>query len=108
LTWWHLTRWIDASLSSNFFAEPIDLMFVFEINAFMSGNPAVSTPHLVQWKPPRHPIARVMPAKRVLLYPTCAVEKSCCRILTLAGHREKKHSRNSFSDVDSISKAVYI
>lgn len=40
------------SLSSNFFAEPIDLMFVFEINAFM------------------HPIARVMPAKRVLLYPT--------------------------------------
>jgi hypothetical protein len=26
----------------------------------------------------------------------------------LAGHREKKHSRNSFSDVDSISKAVYI
>ena len=28
--------------------------------------------------------------------------------LTLAGHGEKKHSRNSFSDVDSISKAVYI
>jgi len=40
------------SLASNHFAEPIDLMFVFEINALM------------------HPMTRVMPARRVLLYPT--------------------------------------
>lgn len=39
-------------LSSHYFAEPIDLVFVFEINAFM------------------HAQCRVLPARRMLLYPT--------------------------------------
>lgn len=40
------------TLSTHYFAEPIDLLFVFEINALM------------------HPMGRVIPARRVLLYPT--------------------------------------
>eukprot|EP00931_Biecheleriopsis_adriatica_P065635 TRINITY_DN40127_c0_g1_i1.p1 TRINITY_DN40127_c0_g1~~TRINITY_DN40127_c0_g1_i1.p1 ORF type:complete len:716 (+),score=138.54 TRINITY_DN40127_c0_g1_i1:56-2149(+) len=40
------------TLMSHYFAEPIDLLFVFEINALM------------------HPMGRVIPARRALLYPT--------------------------------------
>ena len=71
------------SLASNHFAEPIDLMFVFEINALMPR--AWVLRRDFQWmfyqgvvkkvaacstELQRHPMTRVMPARRVLLYPT--------------------------------------
>ena len=72
-------RLLAASLASNYFAEPIDLMFVFEINALMP------CPQMSFWYTDelfailklcvtavRHPMTRVMPARRVLLYPTCS------------------------------------
>merc|ERR1712232_1327824 len=41
-----------VGLASHYFADAFDLLFVFEINAFM------------------HPQCRVVPARRVILYPT--------------------------------------
>lgn len=45
-------RSLGYGLASHYFAEPIDLVFVFEINALM------------------HPQNRVVPAHRIILYPT--------------------------------------
>lgn len=43
---------LGIGLGSHYFAEAFDVVFVFEINAYM------------------HPQARIVPAKRILLYPT--------------------------------------
>lgn len=45
-------RSLGHGLGTHYFAEPFDIVFVFEINAFM------------------HPQCRILPARRMLLYPT--------------------------------------
>jgi len=49
---------LGHGLASHYFAEPFDLVFVFEINAFM------------------HPQCRILPARRMLLYPTFELSDS--------------------------------